>query len=70
MCAVYYALAMWTNYISKQHLQRYPYIGCKFCTQQCECVGTKASSLPEEQVFQNEEPFNILTKEIMGIFFS
>ena len=31
-------------------LQRNPYIGCKLCTHECECVGTKFSSLTEGQV--------------------
>ena len=40
------------KYISKQHLQRYPYIGYKLCTQ-CECVGTKNSPFTEKQVSWN-----------------
>ena len=36
-----------------QHIQRYLYIGCKLCTHQCECVGTKHSSFTEEQVSRN-----------------
>ena len=37
----------------KQHLQRYPYIGCKLCTHQYKCVGTKNSSFTEEHVSRN-----------------
>ena len=37
----YYWLAKWAKQILKQHLHRYPYKGCKLCTQQCECVVTK-----------------------------
>ena len=37
----------------KAILQRYPYIWCKFCAHQCECVGTKNSSFTEEQVSRN-----------------
>ena len=40
------------KYISKQHLQRYPYIGYKLCTQ-CQCVGTKNSPFTEKQVSWN-----------------
>ena len=37
----------------KHHLQRYSYIGCKVCTNRCECVGTKNTSFTEEQVSRN-----------------
>ena len=32
-----------------QHLQRFPYIGSKLCTHQCECMDTKNSSFTEER---------------------
>ena len=37
----------------KQHLQRYPFVGCKLCTHRCECVGTKNTPFTEEQIFRN-----------------
>ena len=49
----YYWLAKRAKQILKQHLQRYTYIGCKLCTHQCECMGTKNSSFTEEQVSRN-----------------
>ena len=46
----YFWLAKWTKWIWKQ---RYPSIGFKLCTYQCEWVGTKNSSFAEEQVSRN-----------------
>ena len=34
-------------------LQCVHYIGYKLCTHQCECVGTKISSITEEQISRN-----------------
>ena len=39
--------------ILKQHLQRYPYMGCKLCTHQWKCVGIINSSFTGEQVSWN-----------------
>ena len=41
------------KYIFKQHLRRFPYIGCKLCTHRCVCVGTINTSFTEEQVSRN-----------------
>ena len=53
-------------------LLRNPYIGCKLCTHQYECVGTKFSSLTEEQIsricpLQHEEDLAALGKNINDI---
>ena len=53
-------------------LLRNPYIGCKLCTHECECVGTKFSSLTEKQVsricpLQHEEDLAALGKNINDI---
>ena len=46
-------LGIFLDIIGLQHLQRYPYIDCKLCTHQCECVGTKNFSLTEKQGSRN-----------------
>ena len=51
--SIYYWLAKWTKCIFKRHLQRCHYVGYKVCTHRCECVGTKNSSITEEQVSRN-----------------
>ena len=46
--SMYYGLAKWTQFIFKQHLQRYPYIKCKRCTP-CTSVSAWALKLPPSQ---------------------
>ena len=53
--SIYYCFAKWTKCIFKRHQHLFPYIGYKFYTHRCECVGNEISSISitKEQVSRN-----------------
>ena len=51
--SLHYWFAKSSKYIFKQHLRRFPYVGCKLCTHRCVCVSTINTSFTEEQVSRN-----------------
>ena len=52
--SMHYWFAKSSKYIYKQHLRRFPYIGCKLCTHRCVYVGTINTSFTKEQVSLSE----------------